>query len=520
MKKTRFVRKISKDNTKYEIVKAIAYLQTRLSFGEKRKQKEFAYSIFEHDDYFDKNNNALPEQYYFKPTDIVIYDLLRKEDLTKVKRGFIKLYKKCYSHKFIGGSRSEEDIETIIQGLDQTLHSGNSWYKTSRFDFSYDDELDSYIHSFEISVHNFCSSYAAIEIRIELSDTFVNELSQFIKRPYKKPGMCIHQMWGRSKKKSGAKKAWAVSSGELSEYAKSRIVHEHLQYVKHMYLREIANYFPLMQYTKHKDIKSINVFETNLTPSSQLEPSIYRGLGLNEMRGFYFSSAERFYTSEEAMITRSTDEHDMMFVYNPDLITDYEMYYSPHNMVLEQLTLDYMNDLYRIVILNELGKYYRNLISTYRNKVNKCKNSRWQHKSLLKLQYQLNQDFYDFKKINEELPVDEEFENAAKILMSNEHAKSSTYYGTHTCKRFTDAPKWIWEQIRLNYTEVVSDLNRKLEISDSLSKYIGERKNRNMVFIQVVLAAATFFLLLFPAKAEAIASLIKRVWRYFSLLFQ
>jgi hypothetical protein len=70
--KTRFVRKISKDNTKYEIVKAIAYLQTRLSFGEKRKQKEFAYSIFEHDDYFDKNNNALPEQYYFKPTDIVI----------------------------------------------------------------------------------------------------------------------------------------------------------------------------------------------------------------------------------------------------------------------------------------------------------------------------------------------------------------------------------------------------------------------------------------------------------------
>ena len=104
--------------------------------------------------------------------------------------------------------------------------------------------------------------------------------------------------------------------------------------------------------------------------------------------------------------------------------------------------------------------------------------------------------------------------------MSYEYAKSSTYYGTHTCKRFTDAPKWIWEQIRLNYAEVISDLNRKLEISDSLSKYIGERKNRNLVFIQVVLAAATFFLLLFPSKAEAIASLIRRVWHYLSSLFQ
>lgn len=91
MKKTSFIRQMNKENRKYKIAKSIAYLQTKLSFGKKRKQKEFAYSMFEHEYRFDRNDNALPEQYYFKPTDIIIYDLLRKEDLAKVKKGLIKL---------------------------------------------------------------------------------------------------------------------------------------------------------------------------------------------------------------------------------------------------------------------------------------------------------------------------------------------------------------------------------------------------------------------------------------------
>lgn len=46
MKKTSFIRQINKENKKYKIVKTIAYLQTKLSFGKKRKQKELSYSFF------------------------------------------------------------------------------------------------------------------------------------------------------------------------------------------------------------------------------------------------------------------------------------------------------------------------------------------------------------------------------------------------------------------------------------------------------------------------------------------
>lgn len=519
MIKTDFIRKIDKENRKYIRKKTIAYLKMKLSFGEKRKQNERFYSFFQEDHFFDKYNNSLPEQYYFKPTDIIIYDLIRKEDLSKVKIGLVKLYKKCYSHKFIDISGSEKDIDRIIQDLDQTLYSVDSWYRTSLFDFAYNDSMNSYIKYFEIRFHNFSSSYVSIEMRIVLSDDFVNEISDFIKKPYKKPGMEIHRTWGRNKKQSGAKTMYGISSGTLSEYAKSKLVYEQIQHIKQIYLHEMVKYFPLLQYLKNKKIASINVFETNITPSLQLDRSVYSALGLDEMNGFYFSLAERFYTSTMTIGRITEVESDMMFLYNAELIVDYQMYGSAHNYVLEHLMMDYMKELYKVIILSELGRSYWNLISEYRNKINECKTSRRQHKILLKLKYQLNQDFYDFKKIDEELPVDKKLERAEKIMRSNKYAKLSTFWGMHTYEQFTNIPMQSWIHIRTNYTEAANDLNRKLEIADSLAKYTSERKTRNMVFIQVILAAATFFFLIFPSKAAAAADLIKWLWSYLRSLF-
>lgn len=520
MKKTNYVKIINKENRKYQLKKATAFLQMKLTVGKKREQKKNAYSIYQHSFDFDRYKNNLPEQYYFKPTDIIIYDLIRKEDLSKAKKGLVKLYKKCYSHKFLGISKSEEDIDKIIQDLDQTLYSVDSWYSTSLFDFAYNDSMDSYIQYFDIRFHNFSSSYVAVEMRIALSDDFISDISEFIKKPYKKSGMEIRRTWGRNKKQSGAQIMYCVSPGALSEYAKSQLLYEQIQHIKQIYLHEMTKYLPLMQYTKNKKIASINVFETNITPSLQLDKSVYTALGLDEMYGFYFSLAERLYTSTTTISRITEPESDMMFVYNAKLITDYHMYGSAHNYVLEHLTMDYMDELYRVVILNELGRSYWNLISEYRNKINVCKTNRRQHKILLKLKYQLNQDFYDFKKIDEELPVDAKLDRAEKILSSNEYVKLSTFLGVHTYEQFTDVPRRSWMHIRSNYAEVANDLNLKLEISDSLAKYTSERKNRIMVFVQVILAAATFFFLLFPSKAEAIANLIKRAWSCLGSLFQ
>lgn len=491
----------------------------KCSFGKKREQQEFAYSIFNDRFSLDKYNNALPESLYFKPTDIIIYDLIRKEDLIKTQKGLIRLIKKCYSHKFLGGSQSEENIDELINGLNQTIHSGNSWYRTSIFDFAYNNDLESYIHHFTIRFHNFGSSYVAVEMQIVLSDEFVSEISQFIASPYKKKGMCVHRHWGRNKAKSGAKIQYGVSSGVRSERAKSQIVYEQLQYIKKRFLHEMVKYFPLGQYSNKKNNYGINVFETNITPSMELEYSVYIGLGLDEMKGFFLSDAERLYTSTETVTNRHTYDSDMMFVYNADRILDFDGYITAHNKALAQLTLDHLDELYRVIVIKNLGLRYQELIREYRNKVNGCKNKRRHHKKLLKLQYNFNRDFYDFKKIDEELPVNEVLEKAEEILKRNQYAKSSIYYGGHTLDQFTGYPKWIWEQIGTNYSEVENDLNRKIAISDSLSKYSSERKNRRMMAFQVALALATFILLLFPSKAQDLAALISQIWLWLKSIF-
>ena len=127
MKSTKFIKEIKRENSKYEIAKLKSFIKWKLSFGKKRKKREFSHSIFRNDHYWEREDpNALPNDYYFKPTDILLYDLIPKQNLKETKKGLIRLFKKCLTHKYISAYGSEENIEKLISGLDQTLHSGNS----------------------------------------------------------------------------------------------------------------------------------------------------------------------------------------------------------------------------------------------------------------------------------------------------------------------------------------------------------------------------------------------------------
>ena len=130
----------------------------------------------------------------------------------------------------------------------------------------------------------------------------------------------------------------------------------------------------------------------------------------------------------------------------------------------------------------------------------------------MKTKYQFNCDCYDFKKIDEELPVNKEIEKAEALFEYNEYVKQSVHNGFHPYEQFIGTIKWLWEQIRTNYAEVETDLDRKIEITASLATYSNETKGKRMILIQLLLAAVTFVLLLFPDKAQEIADLIKSAW--------
>ena len=511
MRDTKFIKEIKKENRKFEIARRKSFLRMKFSFGEEKKKRTFSHSIYEYKSIHAQHENALPDSYYFIPTDIVLYDLIRKEDLEKSKKGLFKLFKNCYTHKFLFGSPLDKDIDNLISELDQTLHSGSSWYNIGLFDFAYDTEKDKYINYFEISFHNFSSSYAALEMQVVLADEFKNEISSFIKKQYRKPGRCIHRSWNRNKSVSGAIIGYAVSSGTPSECAKSRLIYEQLEYVKNMFLKEISKYFVLMLYSENRNIYGINIFETNITPNVRLNPAVYSSIGINDLNGFNLSLSERLYVSTETLRTLDNYNSDMLFIYNPELIDGYEMYDSPHNKVLDEFG-DYMCELYRVIIIKNLGINYSNLISKYRNKVNYYKANKKSQAKLLKLQYDLSKDFYDFQKIGDELPVQKEIEKVKKILEKNKFSRLSIYHHIHPYHFFTENPKWLWKQIEDNYEEIKKDLTRKIEISSELTSFSREKSNRRLTFYQLILAFVTFVFLLFPDKTKELAKVIKDAW--------
>ena len=55
-------------------------------------------------------------------------------------------------------------------------------------------------------------------MKVTLSDSLCNEISDFIQTQYKKPGMYVHEIWTQdSKRKSGAKIGYGVSGGTMDE---------------------------------------------------------------------------------------------------------------------------------------------------------------------------------------------------------------------------------------------------------------------------------------------------------------
>jgi hypothetical protein len=238
------------------------------------------------------------------------------------------------------------------------------------------------------------------------------------------------------------------------------------------------------------------------------------------MYGFNLSVAERLYILTATIRGRDSYPTDMMYIYNPEWVENHDGYGTIHNKVVYNFTQGHMDYLYKMIVLKNLGLQFLDLVTEYRNRVNAITSKRSSQKRLLKLKYEMSRDFYDFNKITEELPFDKTVEHAKRILEKNECAKSSICYGWHPYEIFTDNPKWMWSQVQNNYSEIESDLQRKIEISSDLTAYAREKSNRNIMVAQLLIATVTLVFTIFSDKAQRMAELIKSWWIIICQLFE
>ena len=511
MKRTKYIKTISKDNFEFNRVKFLLWMKMMLSISkEKRESKRAELKIFERIKDFEHSQiNSLPYDIYYKPTDILVYDLLQKKDLEKIKNGIFSLFKHNMSHKFVTTGTPQDNISNMVYDLDHTIGASKTWYRVGLFDFANNTKLDRYIHHFEIYLRNFSSSYIAVEAIVTLSSEFQDEIGNFISDDYKKPGMSAQKIWGKNSKKSGARVGYAIGKGTLNADAKNILINEQLQYVKNMFLGQISKFIPIMQYTKGMNLHAINVFETNIDFKKEIPNSrnIFRSLGLDDMYGFFLSDAERLYYFSCAVNEQNSFQFDMKFVFNPNKIGNYAGFISPKDKVLFNLTHNYMTSLYTMVIIKNLSINYSRMISEFRNRENAIKTTRRSHKKLLKLKYEIERAYYSYSKIDHEFSVDEEVKNINDLLEDNCFVKKSVSHGYHPYESFFCGPQKLWKLIKINYDELMADLNNKIDISSSLTHYYDAKKDSRVSWIQLVIAISTFILLIFPEKATVVSNL-------------
>lgn len=512
MKKTKYIKAIEKENFEFHRIRFLLWLKMKFSISkEKKKSKKRQLEIFNEINKFEHSQiNSLPHNIYYKPTDILIYDLIQKQDLDKIKRGIFSLFKHNMSHKFLTIAISQDDIAKAIQNLDHTISSSKSWYRIGLFDFANNAKIDRYIHHFEIYLRNFSSSYIAVEFVITLADTFQNEVGDFISSNYKNCSVGAYKIWGKNSKKTGAKVSYAIGNRISSTHSKKILINEQLQFVKNLFLRQISKFLPIMQYSKGMDLSAINVFETNIDFEKKIPNSrtVFQSLGLDDPFGFFLSNAERLYYPQSIIRANYTSQFDMIFVFNPNKIDNYTGFIDPKNRAIYNLTHEYMSSLYTIVIIKNLSINYSIMISEFRNRENVIKNTRHSHKKLLKLKYEIERAYYSYSKIDHEFSIEDEVKNINKLLEENLFVKKSVIHGYHTYKDFSYGSQHLWELIKVNYNELMIDLNNKIDISSSLTQYYDVKKNSRVSWIQLVIALSTFVLLIFPEKATVLAEFL------------
>ncbi len=510
IKTTEYLKKTKKDNRRYHFEKFKSNIKIFFSLNpNKKKLRKANHEIFSYD-YWAQDSNALPSELYFRPKDIIVLDIFAKKDIPNVKKGLLKLFKKYYSHKFFGAVRFDNDIDRILNGLDQVLTSGKSWYRTSIFDFENTVELKKYVNYFEIEFLNISSSYAAIEFVFHLTDDFSKKIEEFNATNYENKLNKISRIWKKNNKKNGAVIGYATGGNDLNESAKSCIVYEQLEYVKKSCMKKMYELFPLFS-SRDKKIYGVNVFETNIPCDTSLPSEVYGALGLDLFNGFLISKAEKLFLSTKTLTTKDHYETDMMYVYNDKLVTGYEGFSNPHNYIVENIK-SFLSVMYLSLIYKNVGIYYYDKIVAYRNKINGIKINKKSNKKLLGLKYELENDFYDFNIIRNQIIIKDECDKMLKKMETNYYVKCSSYMHFNSYKSLVTKPHAIWDRIIENYEKLSNELDNKIQIATTLKDYNDVKKGYRISWYQFWVAVITLYLVVYPEKIGPISASITYIY--------
>lgn len=492
-----------KEDFHYKIVKSVSFFKAhmRLSSRKRRQSIENYHMLYDHELSF-RDDNGLNDDQYYIPEAIVVLDVISKEKLLDVKKGLKLLFRKHYSHKFLGGFKTERDIEELIDSLDLAISEGKSWHRIGKFDMENVKTLKNEIDYFDVVIRNFSTSYLEIEFYIFFSEEKQKELNQFTRENYNAKTKSATAAYSSNTKKSGARINYGIGTyNDIQE--KRELLYDSIELCKYKFLRFMKKYFPLHLFgCGHLPI-GIIVNKTNIHYSQKCD-DFWASVGIIFELGTFINESIKLFPYYELSHYNHNMQTDYLLVYNEETLnSDYlEMFQGNKSRYVIEWLSENLSNMYKAIIISNIAEYYNKKCAYFRNKINRIKVRKRTYARLLKLRYKFHINFALMEQIKKEINLENLRKQTEKYFQDNFIIKSDKY---STYKNISTLPIKRFQIYIRNKNILEERLNEKIILAEELKQYYDGRKDWSINLITFAIGVGTFLFLIFPSWAEVFA---------------
>lgn len=402
---------------------------------------------------------------YLKMNDILIFNIVSKNDCEKLYKGILNLYNNNYLKGFLGGELRSKELRETIMSFDNFDNNGK-WSALCAISPK-NEELYKICNRVDISIFDFSNDTIGIIFKVSLTELFNNNLNKIFVEKVENKNYC---------EKFNYKKRhiYGIYSSTKDSIRNSKY-EDYILEVKDRCNKLFIKYLPLKLDYKCNAPISINLYQTNYEIENRKESFFH---SLNFSNGYNFEKR-----TDISVCLRDDKAH------KSDEFIKTDLYYE---IAIDKLKIDRSNNLFFIVqnsklnIINSSSEYINFIMAVfihyYLEEIKK--NIRLENKKLLESSNKnVTKAFNKFEKFNKKLYF-------TKMLFNNCNYNSCVYKDDYLKNGFI-YQKEIYLECQNQYESLKKEYEFRINLKNmKLNNFLAKM---SIVIALFALVAAIYF---------------------------
>lgn len=502
---------IKNKNKKEEILYRYAKLTSKIKSVVPGKQRAFwkrHYEFIYRERYSMHNNdNSLPACHTFYLNSFMVSDLIRREDIGKLKKGIKRVLKKYRSGRFLDiHNDGLEEVCKKIEQMDSTLSSWYTHVDCGWFEFI-EHPLTSEIDHFSIGIHNVNSGFLALTFEIKLSEKRKEELNCIIENNYAdKRGYAYPTLVAKSKEGGAFESYTNIYYNDDS--LKADQIYEFISTIEWKFMNALSRIFPFVLHKRDIMPPRIELYYTDIDYHDD-NRAFWSSIGISKYQGQFIDDRHKlfFECSLSARYERENTDNRIIYIVKDDGIerghlesVKDDVYYH-----LREYSNDYFRMLFLRLLTNEAGK---NTV-IFKQKLDAIKLQKNKLLQLLKLKYNFSVVTDDYNRYMRDEYVDKTLKHLSDVFNDNDKVLENIKRPfLITYKDFCLSTKKGTEKVGEDISILLNEFEDKKQVLQNMSDYKNTERSMRLNYIMFFIAAITLFLLIFPEYAHTFADVI------------